>query len=191
MHIAIEGLDGAGKTSAAKALENRIGFTLIEYPIRYLTDGVTGRTQLDRLIRQVSDTEPDFTAMFYGTGNLYLKYLIQGRNILTDRYLASTYFWNATEENLAFFDFLVRVASRPDFTVLLFARADVRRRRIRARNPGDPDLQKKIFHDDQYDKLKEFVDRYHMPYCFLDNSDLTVEETAAKIEEAAKKAGVL
>ena len=192
MHIAIEGLDGAGKTSAAKVLERLTGFTLIEYPIRYLTDGETGREQLERLIVQVEDnTERDFTAMFYGTGNMYLKYLIKGRNIITDRYLASTYFWNCTPDNVDFFDFLVRVSNRPDFTVLLFANAEVRKQRILLRNPRDPDLKKKIFHDAQYDKLQEFLDRYQMPHCRIDNSLLDVEETAACIQQEAEKVGVL
>ncbi len=192
MHIAIEGLDGVGKTSAAKALEKLTGFTLIEYPIRYLTDGEAGRKQLDRLIVQVEDnTERDFTAMFYGTGNMYLKYLIKGRNIITDRYLASTYFWNCTPNNIEFFDFLVRVANRPNFTVLLFANAEVRKERILGRNPYDPDLKKMIFRDDQYDKLQEFLDRYQMPHCRLDNSHMSIEETAMAIFQAVKEAGVL
>jgi thymidylate kinase len=192
MHIAIEGLDGVGKTSAAKALEKLTGFTLIEYPIRYLTDGETGREQLNRLIIQVEDnTERDFTAMFYGTGNMYLKYLIKGRNVITDRYLASTYFWNCTPNNVDFFDFLVRVANRPDFTVLLFANADVRKERILRRNPNDPDLKKKIFRDSQYDKLQEFLDRYQMIHCRIDNSQMSIEETAKAIKRAATKAGVL
>jgi thymidylate kinase len=38
MHIAIEGLDGVGKTSTAKLLADEIGFKFIEKPMHYLTD---------------------------------------------------------------------------------------------------------------------------------------------------------
>ena len=38
MHIAIEGLDGVGKTQTAKLLAKQYNFTFIEKPLHYLTD---------------------------------------------------------------------------------------------------------------------------------------------------------
>ena len=38
MHIAIEGIDGVGKSTAAKNLAERLGFTLVEKPLHFLFD---------------------------------------------------------------------------------------------------------------------------------------------------------
>ena len=38
MHIAIEGMDGAGKTSVAKLLAEKIGFKFVEKPLHYMLD---------------------------------------------------------------------------------------------------------------------------------------------------------
>jgi len=36
MHIAIEGMDGVGKTTVAKELARRLTFSFIEKPLHYL-----------------------------------------------------------------------------------------------------------------------------------------------------------
>ena len=38
MHIAIEGIDGVGKSTAAKNLAKRLDFTLVEKPLHFLFD---------------------------------------------------------------------------------------------------------------------------------------------------------
>ena len=191
MHIALEGLDGVGKTHTAKILEKDLGLTLIEMPLHYLTD-LEGRENYLRLTNYINDnTNSDFTAMFYGTGNFYLKFLIQGRNVITDRHIGSTYFWNYNGRNLEFFNYLVKVCGKPDLTVILLARAEVRRQRIFNRNPNDVDLKTKIFPDDAQNKLIEFVNRYSMNHICIDNSDLTPQETADLIAKAVREQKLL
>ena len=38
MHIAIEGFDGVGKSTAAKKLAEKLGFLLVEKPLHFLFD---------------------------------------------------------------------------------------------------------------------------------------------------------
>lgn len=38
MHIAIEGLDGAGKTETAKIVAQKLGLDFIEKPLHFITD---------------------------------------------------------------------------------------------------------------------------------------------------------
>ena len=183
MHIAIEGLDGAGKTRTAKALAKQIGFTFIEKPLHFLTD-TDGMENYLRMMRHINENLPvDFTALYYGMGNLYLRYLAAGKNVVTDRDLCSTWFWNAAPDNIDFFDYLVRACGLPDVIILLYAEQEARRDRIRGRNPEDPDLRDKVLPDERYEKMLDFVSRYHAKYLVVDNSRLTLEETVRTIRE--------
>ncbi|MGN1340257.1 MAG: hypothetical protein ACI4WS_08190 [Oscillospiraceae bacterium] len=124
----------------------------------------------------------DFTAMFYGLGNYFLSSeLKKGKNIVTDRFLCSTYFWNCTESNCAFFDYLVGICEKPELTVILYSTAEVRRNRITARNPNDPDLKNKLLSEKEYRKMFEFCERYNMPYVVIDSSELSFEQTVERI----------
>ena len=38
MHIAVEGFDGVGKSTAAKKLADKLGFLLVEKPLHFLFD---------------------------------------------------------------------------------------------------------------------------------------------------------
>ncbi len=182
MHIAIEGLDGAGKTCTAKCLAEELGYDFFENPIYELV----GRQGVDCFRKHISQFDGDLcdnvAALFYGTGNLYLSHRKQGRNIITDRHLCATYLWNAVEINIRFFDFLVEMCGKPDLTVILYAEPDTRRQRIMHRNPNDPDLQENIFTDEKYGKALEFVKRYNMKYLWLDNTEITICQTVERIK---------
>lgn len=186
MHIAIEGLDGVGKTSTAKLVAERLGFAFIEKPLHYLTDK-SGMEQYLYITKIINETmSQDFTAMFYGTGNLYLSYLKQDKNVVTDRYLCSTYFWNQNDGNTALFDYLAKACVPPDITIILFASASVRKARICHRNPNDPDLLSKVLPDSAYDRMKQFCERYSFPYIWIDTSESTLEDTVDQIIQYVK-----
>ena len=159
MHIAIEGLDGVGKTQTARRLAKQYGFQFVEKPLHYLTD-VQGMDNYLRMMNIINTTmDPDFQALYYGLGNLYLRRLTKGKHVVTDRDLCSTYFWNKTKDNEMLFDELVRMCGLPDVIVILYADAEVRRKRILGRNANDPDLKEKILPDSSYKKMLEFVER--------------------------------
>ena len=42
MHIAIEGMDGVGKTTAARNLAKRLDFKIVEKPLHYMFDEEKG-----------------------------------------------------------------------------------------------------------------------------------------------------
>lgn len=182
MHIAIEGLDGAGKTSAAKLLANELGYTFLRNPIYDLV----GEYGLDHFINNLNylngELYENIAALFYGAGNLYLNNFKQNKNIITDRHICSTYLWNYNKSNISVFDFLVDKCGRPDLTIILYAKAEIRKKRILDRNSQDPDLKKDIFSDEKYQKALMLVKQYDMKYAYLDNSFLTVSETVNEIK---------
>lgn len=183
MHIAIEGLDGVGKTQTARRLAKQYGFQFVEKPLHYLTD-VQGMDNYLRMMNIINTTmDPDFQALYYGLGNLYLRRLTKGKHVVTDRDLCSTYFWNKTKDNEMLFDELVRMCGLPDVIVILYADAEVRRKRILGRNANDPDLKEKILPDSSYKKMLEFVERYQAHYIWVDNSNLHLDETVQRIAD--------
>lgn len=187
MHIAIEGLDGAGKTTTAKAVAEILGFDFIEKPLHYLTDE-QGMKNYQRITEFINDNmSADFTAMFYGLGNYFLSSeLKKGRNIVTDRFLCSTAFWNCTESNRVFFDYLVGLCEKPDLTIVLYVSEDVRRQRITSRDPNDPDLKNKVLSDDSYQKMIDFCKRYGMDHIVVDSSETDFDMTVKHIMDGIR-----
>ena len=184
MHIAIEGIDGVGKTETARLLAQKRGFTFIEKPLHYILDK-EGMENYLRTTQQINNhLDHNFAGMFYGLGNYYLskELLRQKGNVVTDRHLCSTYFWNKDADNERFFDYLVEICGLPNVTILLFADQQVRQERISRRNPNDPDLLNKVLPNNCYDKMLAFLNRYHAPYHLIDNSHMTLEETVDRID---------
>lgn len=86
-HIAIEGMDGVGKTTASKLLAKRLGYKFIDKNLRELFDDNGSYDNYFR-IRDKVNASPDrlFTAWFYALGNIYLHTAHEKENIVTDRY---------------------------------------------------------------------------------------------------------
>ena len=185
MHIAIDGLDGAGKTTTAKYLAEKLGYIFLENPIYELVGRAGVNCFLEKLEQINGDLHTDICAMFYGTGNLYLNHFKQEKNVVTDRHLCSTYLWNFNGNNLPFFDFLVETCGKPNLTVILYAEGLERKRRIMNRVVTDPDLNEDIFSDEKYKMALEFVKRYNMNYLWLDNTYINVQQSVEIIKKCA------
>ena len=187
MHIAIEGMDGVGKTSTAKLLAEKLGFTFIEKPLHYILDEEGMKNYL-KITSYINDNMgKEITSAFYGLGNIYTSNIAKEKSIVTDRHLASNYCWNGTEENHQYFDYLVKICGKPNYTFVLYAPAKERERRIRSRNPNDPDLKNKVFDDRQDDKLASFLKEYKMPHCIVNNAQMSLEETIEYILNVLRK----
>jgi thymidylate kinase len=119
--------------------------------------------------------------MFYGFGNLFLYHYFQGVDIITDRHLASNYYWCGNNETDGFFKSLINIIGKPDFTILLHASVEESEKRIKKRSRFDPDLAKVGLHEEAKKKIKEFLDDYKMPHTVIDTTTLSPEEVLNKI----------
>ena len=98
MHIAVEGFDGVGKSTAAKKLADKLGFLLVEKPLHFLFDE-EGDKEYIRIRDAVNkSSNKHFTGWFYGLGNIYLYEKFKGQDIITDRHILSNYCWSGAPE---------------------------------------------------------------------------------------------
>ncbi len=181
-HIAIEGMDGVGKTTASKLLAKRLGYKFIDKNLRELFDDGNSYDNYIR-IRDKVNASPDrlFTAWFYALGNIYLHTAHEKENIVTDRYFLSNYAWSGTKNNDEVYDLLVKKLGFPDLTVILYADEHAILSRLRHRNELDSDIKKVILAKEKYEKMIYFCEKYKMPYMVIDTSNLSPEDVVEVI----------
>ena len=177
-HIAIEGMDGVGKTTTFKLLAERIGYKFIEKNLRFLFDENDGFDNYFK-IRDKVNANPDrlFTSWFYGLGNIYLYTMFKDENIITDRHFLSNYAWSGTDDNTEVYDLLVKKLGFPDLTVILYADETAIFNRLRSRDEYDSDLDKVKKAKEKYEKMVFFCEKYKMSYMVVDTSNLTPDQT--------------
>lgn len=185
MHIAIEGMDGVGKTTTAKKLAEKINFRIIEKPLHYLFDNehnFDNYVKFRNYINEQIDNDA-LRAWFYGLGNIYLYHRFKNENIITDRHLVSNYYWCGTEKTEDIFMCMIELIGKPDFTFLLYSSVEEGIKRIQKRDLNDPDIKKAILYPNSKKKMESFLQRYSMDYIAIDTTNLNVDEVVDKIIE--------
>ena len=184
MHIAIEGMDGVGKTTAARNLAERLNFTLVEKPLHYLFDEEDGSFNNYIRIRDYINEQVDDNALrawFYGLGNIFLYNKFDEVNVITDRHFASNYFWCGNEKTEAIFDLMINLIGKPDFTFLIYTTVEEAEKRIRSRDPSDPDLHKAKLYPHAKKKMENFLKKYKMDFVAIDTTNLNPKEVVEKM----------
>jgi thymidylate kinase len=174
MHIAIEGIDGVGKTTTAKLVADRLNWKLVEKPLKNYLFGDSVRIR-DYFKNQ---TDSFLMAWFHGFGNIFLYDKFKEENIVTDRHLLSNYCWNGTEDSEKVFDLLVKRLGSPTYTFILYADKETVLKRLSSRDLNDSDKENVDFIPTAYEKMKNFCKKYEMPYTMIDTSNLSAKEVA-------------
>lgn len=186
MHIAIEGLDGSGKTSTAKRVAEELGMEFIEKPLHYFMDEYEKLDTYSQVTKCINDEDAALRARFYGVGNYYVSQIATKKDVITDRHLVSNYYWNNNNDD-EYFNYLIEDCGKPDITFVLYVSSEERRRRILERNIKDPDLEREVFDNESYKVIEGFLEKYDMKHYIIDTTNLTLEEVVNIIIKEVKK----
>ena len=180
MRIAIEGMDGCGKTTVSKILVERLGYQYVDTPFKFLFENLNiNESQLKALEWKLYETEDEaILTLFYGIGLLYGTRCNYNQDIIYDRHFVSNYYWHGDEETAPLHKELIRLCGKPDLTVLLKASVSTRMNRIYIRNHQDKDLSNCAMYDDGYDKMENFLQNFDFNYIVIDTEYLSPEEEA-------------
>ncbi len=178
MHIAIEGMDGVGKTTAAVKLAEKLDFKFIEKPLHYIFDTEGEFTNYIKIRDYINEqvNNDALRAWFYGLGNIYLYHKFENENIITDRHFLSNYYWCGSDRTEPIYKCMIDLIGKPDYTFLLYATSEEGRRRIIKRDPTDPDVKKTARYLEAKRKMEDFLIRYNMDYQAIDTTNLNENE---------------
>lgn len=179
MVIAIEGMDGVGKTTISKRLAKTLKYIYVDKPLHYLLPGdeKNNYLELNCILRKMYDLDDSvIKAWMIGLGNLYSCRQFKNKNIILDRHLVSNYFWNGTEESKEVFRSLIKIIGAPDITILLCASLQTRKNRLYQRDKNDRDIKDSEIMVEGYDKMKKFLEEFRIPYIQIDTDGKNEDE---------------
>lgn len=175
MIIAIEGMDGVGKTTIAKSLEKNLNFKYVKEPLKELFE--IDNRHIEKISNKIFGTQNSkLIAWYLALGDIYSLEQYKNDNIVLDRHILLNYYWNGNETSEEIFNTQVKMFGKPDLTIILYASPEVRMKRITNRNPNDPDLKNQNMMKNGYDKLLQFVKKYDYNYVVVDTDNLSIEE---------------
>lgn len=190
MIIAIEGMDGAGKTTISQHIERTFNFIYVEKPCKYLYENQKGYIdyqKFEKELQYIYKRSPKERSIYFGKGNLIAVNRFKGQNVVLDRHLASNYFWNGDKKLNRYYDALVKECGLPDLTIFLYATPNERYTRLKKRNPKDIDLLDPTVFQDGTFKHIEFFNRYRFNYVMIDTNGKTIGEVCREVDWKIKE----
>lgn len=178
MHIAIEGMDGVGKTTIAKALAKSLGMRYFSKSLHDMNDP-SGKFDSFTTLRDLIPEE-HVTSSFGFRGSFLLSRALQ-EDIVSDRFLASNFWAHTHGQHYNELQQLMEQMGAPDLTVILWAEPEIIRKRMIDRNPNDKDLVKLPHIEEAYKAMDWFCHRSGLPHIHFDTSSLGIEQVVRKL----------
>lgn len=183
MIITIDGLDGAGKSTLAKSLSEKLGYEYIDKPIyelfnvkgddNYLYDEIY---HIQDLIYNKTDSNT-LKSYFTGLSLLYIKECMSDKDLIIDRGLLSAFAFNGDMNSKPVFETLINLGVFFDAAIIVTVSNEERIKRIKKRNENDPDLELDKIRILRYDSMNQFILEHPELPCHTINTDnLTQEE---------------
>ena len=188
--IAVEGMDGVGKTAISKHICEQFGFNYIEKPLHYFyNDGADKEYEdLMKVANRMYDINDSIVKSWYfSLGDIYVARMFADQDVVIDRHLVSNYYWNGDYESELIFKTLIETSGTPDLTILLYATPKTRMERLKKRNEDDPDLSDPDKMDDGYNKMIYFVEKFNLPCIVINTDDKSLDEVKQIVDSEIKK----
>jgi len=136
MLIAIEGIDGVGKTTIGKALAKKLKYEFLDKALQKIWNiPLDSYVSMRDTLKTTNNNE--VMSMFFGLNNLLCSIEGYSKNVIADRYIITNYFWHGTEKNECIYDAILAVSEKPILTVILKADTETLRKRIIAKETKD------------------------------------------------------
>jgi len=179
MLVAIEGMDGVGKTSVAKAIEKDLNFIYIKDPLKELFE--LDQEHLMRVLNKIFDYDDErIKAWTLALGEIYVLSQYKNKNVVLDRHTLLNYYWNGTDKSIDIFKLEKDWFGVPDLTIILYASPSIRIERMKKRDLNDPDLLDSYKLNDGYNKLEDFVKNNNFPYALVNTDNMSELEVIKK-----------
>lgn len=193
MKIAIEGMDGVGKTTLANYLCDTYNLTYMSRPIKHLFNlkqGTDEYNYIDKEENKIYNCDNNvLKAWLSGMGNMYA--LMQEGDYVLDRTYLSNYFWAGDKKTEKIFKTMIDLVGTPDITVILYASIETRMKRIANRDKKDRDLTDVDAVKFGYDKMSHFVKTFDIPYVAINTENKSIEEVIKETERLLKEKNII
>jgi len=188
MFIAIEGIDGAGKTSVSKMIANNLGYEYSSQKALSSYMSIEENVYLEYCHNYREQVCSDHTSMFM----LYsLSCFLSGRkpNVVCDRHLPTVYFWYGNETSLIVAETIYRISKKPDITFLLNVGVDTATERIRKKwlngeiteHEYSRDLIKAKSASNFVQEVIPFLYHFNLKYVIIDANEKSLADVVSEI----------
>ncbi len=193
MVITIDGLDGVGKSTLARRLSEELGFEYVDKPIYELFHVKGDDNYLYKEIKHIQEAVYDtndsnlLKSYFTGLSLVFIKECMDDRNLVIDRGLLSAYAFNGDEKSKPLFELLINYGVFFDLSIVLVASTEERLKRLKSRNPDDPDLSTDKIIRLNYDSVMSFIEEHpDLPCVFIETDGKEKDEVFKEALEAVK-----
>lgn len=178
MRVAVEGLDGVGKTTVSKCIAEILDYKYVTKPFEFMFSNLDfDADQIKKIEWKMYETYDEaLITAFYGVGLLYATRDLDDNNIIFDRHLGSNYYWHGNEETESLHKELIRLCGRPDLTIVLKASTETRIKRIKKRDKKDKDLCNCAIYEDEYNKIIDFLNKNEFNYSVVDTENKNIKD---------------
>lgn len=180
MHIAIEGLDGVGKTTTAKALAKEIGAEYFSKAFHEMKDN-SGKYENFTTLKELSSDYIKNSNMGMRGAFLYAKY--NKIDCVTERYFTTNYWSNNRLNKYEEISNAIYWLGKPELTIILYSEYKENYNRMYNRNPNDKDFPKLEKHYEAYSKMIEFVKKTKLKNILIDTTNINLVEVVDIIKK--------
>lgn len=179
MLIAIEGLDGVGKTTTAKLLAKELGYSYFSKGFHLMMDA-SGKYDNFSTLNELALPNRKITSS-YGCRSSFVYCKMRDFDIVTERYFCTNYATKPTYSTLKSIDFCIKLIGKPALTCILYCDYDTNFNRMYKRDPNDKDFPKLERQKEFYDNLLKCAKIFKLPFLFLDTTNLSIAEVVDRI----------